>query len=219
MKKLIALGVFVALTFLSGQAFASLNDTRASVLARYGEYRLVVDTDGQLWTKAEWESGGSEKAKAGGYMYYFTRNGIDAQMEVLYDGDKPESVVKAQRITPDAAIQIKDFQKYFPEFYALAVGPKTKAFATEQELTRNFREQASPVSLGIVNKASLVSGKSYYTLLAFNINDQGRLVKDAKYINNDTYIREFTVERVWRIDVDDLAVSGKDWEWLKNPFM
>ena len=148
MRELIALGLFIVVTVLSGQAFAALNDTRASIAAQYGEYRMVVDTDNQLWTKAEWEAGGSEKAQAGGYIYYFSRNGLSMQMEVIYDGDKPESGVRAERITPDSEIQIKDFQKIFPEFYALITGPKAKAFGSYQQLTLNFREESSPVTLG-----------------------------------------------------------------------
>lgn len=222
MKKTIASILFLLFIVCGGQASANLNDTRASVAAEYGDYRMVVDTDGQLWTKAEWEAGGSGKAKPGAYVYYFTRKGVNVQMEVLYEGTSPDARVKSQRFTPDVSIKIKDFKDYFPECYLLVTSPKAKTFGTYKELTRNFRDQASPVTLGVVVREVLqnVRGGSFYTLLAFNIKDAGRLVKDTKYINSDLYIHEFTIERVSRYEADDGGdpESGHDWEWLKNPF-
>ncbi|MDR3564661.1 MAG: hypothetical protein P4N59_24955 [Negativicutes bacterium] len=216
MKKLVAACLFVALVLSTGQVFANLDDNRASIAAKYGEYRLVVDEDGQLWTKADWEGGGSVKAKAGSFVYYFTRNGVNIQMEVLYDSKKAEALVKSQRITPDVAIKIQDFKDYFPEINALVTGPKAEAFATSEELTRNFRDAHSPVTMGVVIKSQIIRTSSY-PLLAFNIKDDGRLIRDAKYIGKGTYIHEFTLERISSMDVDD-PYAQKDWEWLKNPF-
>jgi hypothetical protein len=201
-------------------AFASLNDNKAAMQTQYGDYRLIIDSDNQLWTKAEWETKGYKKAKAASYMHSFSRQGLRIQMEVLYDNDKPDSLVRIQRFTPDMAIKLKDFKAYFPEVYTLITDPKAQVFATHNSLSRHFQELQSPVRMGVLIK-ELLGGKngSYYSLLAFNIQDQGRLVKDIDLIDEDTYIREFTIERTYRTTVHDAMDSGKpEWKIIKNHF-
>ncbi|MCX7779956.1 MAG: hypothetical protein N2491_03440 [Negativicutes bacterium] len=217
MKKWLIMLVTGAMMAVSAVAFANLDDTRATIAARYGDYRLVIDTDNQPWTKEEWETKGVQRARAASFMHSYQANGLRVQLEVMYDNNKPGSFVRAQRFTPDMAIKIKDFKTYFPEIYALITGPKAEAFATYKEISRNFQEQKSPVSMGIVVQSLPAPGKSnIYTLVAFNIQDEGRLIKDAKFINEDTYIREFTVEPVLRLDAGEYL--GKDWAYIKNYF-
>jgi hypothetical protein len=216
MKKIVAIFLFALLTISASQAFAALSDNQSSIAAQYGECRLVVDTDNQLWTKDEWQKAGSVKAKAGGYVYYFTRKGLNVQMEVKYENSSPGAFVMSQRFTPDTAIKITDLKVYFPEIFALATDPKAQAFGSYEPVTRNFMEEASPVTLGIVIEKR-VQGK-YYTVLAFNIQDAGRLVKNIKFINPDLYIREFTIDRIFAIDLETEVASG-DWVLLKNPFL
>jgi hypothetical protein len=218
MKKLFALLLLACIVLTGNQAFAALTDNRAAIAAQYGDYRLVVDMDGQIWTKAEWEGGGAARAKPSAYMYYFNRNGLNVQMEVSYDGIKPDAPVKAQRFTPDMAIKIKDLKNYFPEAYTLVTAPQAKVFATFQELTRYFRDEHSPVTLGVFVRQQIPGRNAYYPLLAFNIKEEGRLVKEVKYVTRELYIHEFTIERVNRSDADDPGNAGKDWEWLKNLF-
>lgn len=93
MRKSIAISIFSLLLMMSSVAFANLNDNKASIQTRYGDYRLIIDSDNQLWTKADWEVKGTKEVKAASYMYSFTREGLRIQMEVLYSGDKPDSVV------------------------------------------------------------------------------------------------------------------------------
>ena len=71
MRKLVVMALFIIMTAESSVAFASLDDTKASIATQYGEYRMVIDTDNQLWTKADWDSRGYKKAKAASYMYFF----------------------------------------------------------------------------------------------------------------------------------------------------
>ncbi len=141
MKKLVALCVFALLVLSVSQAFANLDDNRASMAVKYGDYRLVIDKSGHLWTKADWEGGGSAKAKAGAYVYYFTRNGLSMQMEVQYEGDKPDSRVTIQRITPGSGIQIKEFKDYFPEVYTLTVDPKAQSLHHEKGVDPQLQGQ------------------------------------------------------------------------------
>ncbi|SDF51231.1 hypothetical protein [Sporolituus thermophilus] len=218
MKKLTALVLAALILATAGTAFANLDDTRATIAARYSEYRLVIDTDNQLWTKAEWEATGYKKAKAASFLHAFERQGLHIQMEVQYENNSPGALVKAQRFTPDLAIKIKDFKHYFPEIYALIASPKAEAFATYRDLTRNFQEAKSPVTMGVVVKTPPAPGKGgYYTLIAFNVQDEGRLLKDAKYINENTYIREFTIERIFRSAAQD-ALGNGDWTPIKKYF-
>ena len=220
MKKIVAVLVFSMLIIFSSVAFANLNDNKTVIQTQYGEYRLLIDSDNQLWTKADWELKGYKKAKAGSYMYSFSRQGLGVQMEALYDGDKPDSVVRTQRFTPDMPIKLKDFKLYFPEVYTMITLPKAQAFATYNPLSRHFQELESPVRMGVLIK-QLVDGKNgpFYTLLAFNIQDEGRLVKDSSQINEDTYIREFTIERTYRTTVHDSMDSNKpEWQMIKNHF-
>lgn len=198
-------------------AFANLNDTRATIAAKYGDYRLVLDTDNQPWTKEEWDTKGYQRAKASSYMHSYQVNGLRIQMEVMYDSNKPGAFVRAQRFTPDMAIKVKDFKTYFPEVYTLLVSPKAESFTTNKDLSRNFQEDKSPVSMGVVVQELPAPGKgSVYTLVAFNIQDEGRLIKDPKYINQDTYVREFTIEQTYKLDTSENL--GKDWTYIKNYF-
>jgi len=220
MRKIVAVLVFSLLVVVSSVAFANLKDTRETTEKQYGDYRLLIDSDNQLWTKADWEAKGSKRAKAGAYMHSFSREGLRIQMEVLYDNDKPDAVVRTQRFTPDMAIKIKDFKLYFPEIYAMITAPKAQVFATNESLSRHFQELQSPVRMGVLIK-ELVDNKSgiYYPLIAFNIQDEGRLIKDMEFIDDNTYIREFTIERASRTTVHDAMDSNKpDWKIIKSHF-
>lgn len=217
MRKIIAMLVFSMLLMLSSVAFASLDDNRTSIQEQYGDYRLLIDSDNQLWTKADWEAKGSRKAKASSYHYSFNRHGIGVQMEVMYASSKPDAKVVAQRFTPNMPITVKEFKLYFPEVYALMQTPKANTFATYKSLSRNFQENQSPVSMGVLVR-ELTNG-NYYTLLAFNVQDEGRLIKEIEYVNEDTYIREFTIERASRTTVhDNMDTSKPEWQPIKNYF-
>jgi hypothetical protein len=203
---------------LSSVAFASLDDNKISIQQQYGDYRLVIDTDNQLWTKADWEVKGFQRAKASAYHYSFSRQGLGVQMEVMFANDKPDAQVVAQRFTPDMPITIKDFKLYFPEVYALMQTPKARTIATYNGLSHNFQEQQSPVAMGVVVRELSKKG-SYYPLIAFNIQDQGRLIKDIAYIDENTYIREFTIERASQTTVHEaLDTSRPSWYSIKNYF-
>ncbi|MBP2627871.1 MAG: hypothetical protein H6Q68_2582 [Firmicutes bacterium] len=220
MRKLVMMLVFSLLFISSSVVFANLNDNRATIQAQYGDYRLIIDSDNQLWTKADWEANGYKKAKAASYMYSFTRQGLRIQMEVLYDNEKSESLVRTQRFTPDMAIKLKEFKLYFPEVYMMITAPKAQVFATNNPLSRHFQDIESPIRMGVLIK-ELANGKngSYYPLLAFNIQDEGRLIKDTSLINEDTYIREFTIERTYRTTVHDAMDSSKpEWKIIKSHF-
>jgi hypothetical protein len=217
MRKIIVMLVFSMLLMLSSVAFASLDDNRVSIQQQYGDYRLVIDSDNQLWTRADWEEKGYKKAKAASYRYSFSRHGIGVQMEVMYANNKPDAVVSAQRFTPDMPITIKEFKLYFPEVYALTKAPKANFFATHSSISRNFQEGESPVGMGILIRE--LSGGKYYTLVAFNIQDEGRLIKDIENIDEDAYIREFIIERASRTTVhDNMDTNNPDWKPIKNYF-
>lgn len=218
MKRTMVLTLFLMMMICtSGIAFASLDDTRASIESQYGDYRMVIDTDSQLWTKSEWEQKGHIRAKAASYTYSFSRQGLEIQLETAYIADTPQASVKAQRFTPSTSIKIKEFKNYFPEIYRLITSPKAQAFASYDPVTRQFQELQSPVTMGILIKEAPAAQKSYYTLLVFNIQDEGRLIKEAKYIDENTYIREFTIERVATRTAADFLESNQ-WQTIKNFF-
>lgn len=220
MRKIVTALVFSLLVLISSVAFANLNDNRGATEQQYGEYRLLIDSDNQLWTKADWETKGYKRAKAASYMHSFSRQGLRIQMEALYDNDKPNAVVRTQRFTPDMAIKMKDFKLYFPEIYAIIKAPKAQVFATNSSLSHHFQELQSPVRMGVIIKElAEVKNDVYYPLLAFNIQDEGRLIKDMDFIDGDTYIREFTIERAYRSTVHDAMDSNKpDWKIIKSHF-
>lgn len=221
MRKFItAAALCVVMSASAGTAFASLDDNRRSISDQYGEYRMVVDTDNQLWPKQEWEEKGRLRAKAGIYMYSFSRRDLGVQLEVLYTSDRPDASVRGQRFTPSMSLKIKDFKTYFPEVYQLIASPKAAAFASYDGVSKYFQEQTSPVTLGVVVQTAPSASvhKGSYTLIAFNIQDEGRLIKDAKYIDEDTYIKEFTIERIGAMQADEFF-SSKQWLPVKNFFM
>lgn len=220
MRKIVVMLIFSALVMTSSVVFASLDDTQITIQKQYGDYRLIIDSDNQLWTKADWEVKGKKRAKVASYLYSFSRQGLRIQMDVLYDGDKPDSLVRAQRFTPDTPIKLKEFKLYFPEVYALVTLPKAQVFATYSPLSRHFQELQSPVRMGVLVKELSDNKKgSYYPLLAFNVQDEGRLINNMEYINEDTYIREFTIERTSRTMVHSSMESSKpEWKIIKNNF-
>ncbi len=217
MKKLAFILLCVIALMAPGPASANLDDTRDTIAAKYGDYRLVVDIDYQLWTKADWEAKGKERTTASSFMYSFTRLDLGMQMEVQYESNKPGAYVTLQRFTPNMPIPIKDFKKYFPEAYALIASPQAEFFVTSAQLTRNFQENKSPLTLGVLVRLQPAPGKkSSYTLMAFNIQEEGRVIKEAKYINENTYIREFTIEPLARWAVNPSTTA--DWVPIKNYF-
>jgi hypothetical protein len=218
MKKFL-LGWLVLGILLAGTpAFAGLGDTKETIGQQYGDFRLVIDSDNQPWTKEQWEKSGYKKAQADTYTYRFRRNDIGIGMDVKYEGDKPGSFVRMQRVTPDMPFQIKDFQKMFPELYPLVSSSESVVFATYKELSRNLMEKNSPVTMGVAVKTDLGgSRKGYFTLMAFNVQDEGRLIKDAKYIDANTYIREFTIERTYLSVLKDNLHN--EWNEMTNYFL
>ena len=218
MKKMILAGLALCILLTGTPAFAGLGDTRETIGQQYGDYRLVIDTDNQPWTKEQWEKSGYKKAQADTFTYRFRRDDIGIGMDVKYEGDKPGSFVRMQRFTPDMPFQIKDFQKMFPELYPLVSSADSVAFATYKELSRNLMEKNSPVSMGVAVKTDLGGSRNgYITLLAFNVQDEGRLIKDAKYIDANTYIREFTIERTYLSVLKD-NLNG-EWQEIRNFFV
>jgi hypothetical protein len=219
MKKLLLFVMLSILTVVTPlPALASMNDTQATIAQQYGDYRLVIDTDNQPWTKEQWEKSGYKKAQADTFTYRFRREDIGIGMDVKFEGNKSDSFVRMQRFTPDMPIQIKDLQKVFPEVYALVSSPQAIVFATYKELSRNLMEKNSPVTLGVAVKKELTAErKGYFMLLAFNVQDEGRLVKDPKFIDENTYIREFTIERTYLSILKDNL--GNDWKQTRNFFV
>lgn len=216
MKKLVTLILFLFLLACSGQVFAAVDDTRDYIEKTYGGYRMVIDTDNQMWAREEWETKGRIKAQPNSYVYYFDRNGLAFQMEVKFHDDSPTSRVKAQRITPAAAIRIKDLKAYLPEVYGLVTSPKAYVFTTNTELSRNLSDDRSPLTLGVLVKQEVKSRGTWYTLVAINVKDEGRLVKNAKFVNNELFIQELSIERFRQSDLDDPRGPTLEWEWMKT---
>ena len=218
MKKLCFVLMVFCVLAVAAPAFANLDDTRETIAQRYGDYRLVIDSDNQPWTKEQWEKSGYKKAQADTFTYRFRREDIGIGMDVKYEGDKPGSFVRMQRFTPDTPFQIKDFKKMFPEVYPLVSSSESIVFATYKELTRNLVENNSPVTMGVaVKKEPTADRKGYFTLIAFNVQDEGRLIKDSKYIDENTYIREFTIERTYLALLKDNL--NNEWKQIKNYFI
>ena len=217
MKKLLSVCLALLVWVVVVPALANIDDTKVTIAQQYGDYRLVIDSENQPWTKEQWEKSGFKKAQADTYTYRFRRDDIGIGLDVKYEGDRPDSFVRMQRFTPDMPFQIKDLKKMFPEVHALLALPQTVVFTTYTELTKNLAEKNSPVTLGAAVKKDAAGRKGYYTLLAFNVQDEGRLIKDPKYIDENTYIREFTIERTYSATIKDNL--GGDWKTCKNYFV
>lgn len=217
MKKLMATLLALCILMVAAPVLANLDDTRETIAQKYGEFGIIIDTDNQLWTKEQWEKSGYKKAQADTYVYRIRRGEIGMQMDVKYDGSKPTSFVRIQRFTPDIPFQIKDFQALFPEIYPILVTPQSVAFASYKDVSKNLLEKNSPVTMGVaVKKEPTSDRKSYYTLVAFNVQDEGRFVKDPKFIDENTFIREFVIELTYAATIKDNL--GGDWKEIKNYF-
>lgn len=219
MKKCIVLTLLMLLAVGMGTASAAVGDSRANTAALYGDYRIVIDTDNQLWTKLDWEASGHKYAKESTLWHQFWRNNQAFQMVVAYETEKPDSLVQIQRFTPQNAFKLSELKTFFPEVYTLVSSPKAMIFGTDQQITRHFAEGKPEVILGVlVKEPPSASQQTYYTLLAFNIVNEGRVIKHIEQINADTLIREFTMERVARADVEDKMQDNSGWNPIANYF-
>lgn len=217
MKRKVTLLMCVACLLVAQTAFASLDDKRSAIAAQYGEYRMVLDDNGRLWTKADWEAGGKSEEVASTYIYYYRTKDVKVQVDVMYADKQRDPYVRAQRFTPDWAIQVKDLKTYFPEIYALVTSPQAKTFTTRDKLTKQFLDEKSPVTLGVMVAKEPVSAAGMYTLVAFNVKGEGTLIKDPKLINGDTYISEIVVERMFKRNKVD-PTTDTDWRWQSSVF-
>lgn len=217
MKKFVTAALTAVMVITGSTAFASLDDTKDTIEKQYGEYRMAIDNDNQFWPKAEWEKRGKKRAKAASYAHVFERQGLGIQMEVMYLNDDPGAIVEAQRFTPNTAIKIKEFKDFFPEVYQLVKDSKAQAFASYEPVTNQFQEKQSPVTMGVVVKIEAASHKGNYTRLAFNIQDEGRLINSDEYIDENTYIREFTIERIKRRTAVE-KFDSNEYKQIKNFF-
>lgn len=218
MKKTIALLLFVTCLLVSQTAFAGLEEKKSDIVAKYGEYRMVLDENGRVWTKAGWEET-TTKDVASTFIYMYRVKDLKVQLDVKYEEGigKKDPYVRSQRFTPDWNIQIKELKTYFPELYALVTSPEAMVFTTKEKLTRNFMDDVSPVTLGVMVAKEPANWKGKYTLIAFNIRGEGTLIKDPKLINGDTYITEICVEWMYKRVKNDPDVKS-DWKWQNSVF-
>lgn len=217
MKKTVALLLLISCLFIAQTAFAGLDDKRSDIVAKSGEYRMVLDDNGRIWTRAEWEAGGKEVANT--YIYYYMAKDVKVQLDVMYaekKGDK-DPYVRAQRFTPDWAIQVKELKVYFPEIYALVTSPEAHVFTTREKLTKNFLDEKSPVTLGVMVAKEPKSVPGMYTLISFNVKGEGTFIKDPKAINGDTYISEIVIERTLKRNTID-PNDTKHWVFQETVF-
>jgi len=217
MKRMITLLLFATCLLVAQTAFAGLDEKRSDITAKYGEYRMVLDENGRLWTKANWESGGGKEV-ASTYIHYFRVKDLKFQLDVKYeDGNKKDPYVRFQRFTPDWSIQIKELKTYLPEIYELVTSPEAMVFTTKDKLTRNFMDDVSPITLGVMVAKEPASAKGRYTLIGFNIRGEGTLIKDPKLINGDTYITEIVLEWIFKRPKNDPDAKTV-WNWQNNVF-
>lgn len=202
-----------------GSAFAAVGDSRSDTAALYGDYRIVIDSDNQLWTKLDWDASGHKYAKEATHWHQFWRNGQGFQMSVAYENDKPDAVVQIQRFTPQNPFKLSEMKVLFPEIHKIISLPSSVVFATDQQITRHFMEGKPEIILGVIVKDQPKMDKhAYATLISFNVVQEGRIIKNIQQINSDTLIREFAVERVFRADIDEKLQTNSGWTVIPNYF-
>lgn len=159
--------------------------------AGYGEYRLVEDTAGRLWTRAEWEEQGAGRtAKSYGYL---TQAG-DRPAAVWREFDDKGAVVREAFIL-DGAVALRDLGRYFP---ALA---GELAASGEVFVVRSYRRDGL---------AALLPHPAGNRLVNFIMADG----KDRTRPNTHTLIRGYTVaaptaaEREGWTKVDNFFTPG-----------
>lgn len=219
MKKRMMGLVLAVLVAATSTTFAAVGDSRERTAELYGEYRLLIDTDNQLWTRDEWETAGHRREKEATLWHQFWRKDQGFQMVVAYENNKPDSTVQIQRISPDNAFPVSELKNLFPEIHKQLMAPSTVVFGTEQMTTRHFAGSKPQVVLGAIFRESASGEKSnFYTLVSFNIVREGRIVKDIKQINEQTLIREFVMERVPKLNIDKKLQERGNWEIIPNYF-
>ncbi|MDF2502327.1 MAG: hypothetical protein K0Q77_3041 [Anaerosporomusa subterranea] len=219
MKKFVVFTLLLLMATTMGTAFAAVGNSRSDTAALYGEYRIVVDADNQLWTKLDWEQSGHKYAKEATLWHQFWRNEQGFQMVAAYETGKPDSVVQIQRFTPQSPFKLSEVKTLFPEIHKLLMSPKTVIFATDQQITSHFVESKPEIILGaVIKEAPTADRQAYYTLVSFNVVQEGRVVKHIDQINADTLIREFVMERVSKADVDNKLQERSGWTVIPNHF-
>lgn len=105
----------------------------------------------------------------------------------------------------------------FPEIYPFVDSSHTIIFASNKELSRNLITNNSSVTLGAAVKTDLGgSRRGYFALLAFSVQDTGRSVTDPNFINENTYICAFVIERFDKTILNNNLYT--EWKEIRNPF-
>lgn len=219
MRKFVIFILSLLLVTTMGTAFAAVGHSRSDTAALYGEYRIVIDDDNQLWTKLDWETSGHKYAKEATLWHQFWRNQQGFQMVVAYETNKPDALVQIQRFTPQNSFKLSELKTLFPEIHQLLMQSNTVVFATDQQITKHFFESKPEIILGaVIKEAPAADRQAYYTLISFNVVQEGRVVKHIEQINPDTLIREFVMERVLKSDVENKLQGRSEWTVIPNHF-
>jgi hypothetical protein len=212
MKRTVSLLLFALCLLVAQTAFAGLGDRMADVVGRYGDYRMVIDERGRVWTKADWEATKNNETSRT-FIHYYRAKDVRVQMDVTYIDGKGAPYVRVQRFTPDWSIQVKDLKAYFPEVYALVTAPEAKVFYTGDKVTKNFLDERSPLTLGVLVAKEPPGLKGKQTVVVFNIKGEGVLIKKPNQLTPDTYISEIVFEL---FDKDDRRADN--WRFIDNIF-
>jgi hypothetical protein len=214
------LAAMVLITLFSANpaGYASPGDSQEKIAALYGDYRLAVDTTGKLWSKADWEAIGKKTGVPDKLIYYFSSGGMHITTTVRYQG---KGQVTVQHFQPDMSITIKEFKDYFPEVVELITCPEAQVFTTnDSTINQRFQEAMNPVGFGVVIQKNVSPKESgVYTLISFNVRDNGRIIRDIRFMDDKMTIVEFTMEKVKAADVRDKQVITSEWKPMKNWFL
>jgi len=213
----IILPLLLAVPLLCGPAaHANPGDGRERIAALYGEFRLVQDSEGKLWTKADWDKPG-RKAVAETYFHRFARLGNPISVDVRYAKDR----VSLQRFRLDTPIGPAAFRDYFPEVYALLADPKAVAVVADNlDLSRVFELPTSTFAFGVVvQKPVSPKDGGYCTVIAFNARHQGWPPAAADQLGPAMTVEEFVMGRMPAAEVRDKLKIEESWRPVKNWFL
>jgi len=173
-KFYVALLILVILCVLPTITDAKVADTFLAMEQRYGQYRLVEDSEGRYWTEQQWLAPKNENVSAKRYGYMAKHGSMDVTIWAEYDS---KGLIVKELYIPAYSMSVYEFKKNFAELYANIAASDNQFFNVE------YRGGLSEADYGAVYKDK--DGKQYcIRFLIKNSRIQAFETSEAKSAGN-----------------------------------
>ena len=188
MLKSITICLLMIIT-LTAPAAAAIDISRTATEDLYGEYRLVQDNDGRMWTRDEWEARPTGSPPAAEIGYLTEAGDRTAAVWVEYDR---QAIARKVTTILDRVITLRDLGRYFPDLRDGVVIAGSGMF-----IIRGYPRDGL---------AAYIPRPDGDLLVTFLMADR----RDATRLNTHSPIRGFSVARMTSAERGRMLMADKD---------